>query len=384
MGFNTVHGNPQHNLHLDRSCPEKFDRLELVSLPRYAGEKALAIHEAGDRLVFYTGSAVQIYSSDLVSQALIGSLPPGDAVLFTEDGAWATHDGPVRRYGQDFKPDLEEYVVPHGGPWTASLGLFVHGPTVAMAYVFCGGPREWAPELQLNAGSLGVGPGSGAPAAGAPPPGGRPAPKDRLSVPVKLSRPGDVESMVQLGDLLFAGGERGLAVFRMNGALVAETPLPEGIFHLAASTTLQAVGGFCRLDGRWIYREFDLSGREVFDFTLSGAASPGRAVFDPDGSRYLASEKRLVKLGPDGQRQWSHTLRGGSKESPRLLAFQGGRCAYMDGCDFILLDASGVEQLRLPLPVRKVISPPYLDSQGVFWLGLAGQKEMAVKVHLKP
>jgi hypothetical protein len=377
MSFTTRSGNPQHNLHLDRGCAEKFDRLELVSLPRYAGEKALAIHEAGDRMAFHTGSAVQIYTRDLEPLALIGSLPPGDAVLFTGDGAWATHEGPVRRYGKDFKPDLEEYVVPHGGPWTASLGLFVHGPAIAMAYVFCGGPRVWAPELHLNAGTVVAGPGG-------QPPGGSPAAKDRLSVPVKLSRPGDVESMVQLGDLLFAGGRSVLAVFGMDGALKAETPLPEGVLHLAASTARRAVGGFCRQDGRWIYREFDPSGREVFDYTLSGAAAPGRVVFDPDGSRYLASEKRLVKLGPDGQRRWSHTLRGGSREAPRLLAFQGGRCACMDGGDFVLLDAAGAEQLRLPLPVRKVASPPYLDSQGVFWLGLAGQKEMAVKVHLKP
>lgn len=374
MAFTTVNGNPQHNLFLDRDCPPKIDKVESLVLPGFAGEKTDFVHEYGDRLCFHTGSAVQIYSRDLSVHSLIGSLPPGDAVLFHDGGAWATHDGPVRKYDPRLKPVLEEYVVPHGGPWTTSLGLFIEGPSVAMAYAFCGGPRVWAPELQLNAGHEIPGKGGPGPTAG----------RSRLAIQAKLSRPGDVESMVQLDGLLFAGGERGLALFKMDGSLKVETLIASGILHLAASTVLKVVGGFCLSDGRWIYREFDPSGKEIFDYSQAGATGPGNVVFGPDGSRYLASEKRIVKLGPDGQRQWSHSLLKGAPKAPRILVFQGGRCAYMDGGDFILLDAAGVEQVRLTLPVKRVVSPPYLDTQGVFWLGLATQKENVVRIHLKP
>lgn len=374
MAFTTVNGNPQHNLFLDRDCPPNFDKVEYLILPDYAGEKTDFIHEIGDRIGFHTGSAVQVYSRDLSTHSLIGSLPPGDAVLFQEDGAWASHDGPVRKYDRSLRPVVEEYVVPHGGPWTTSLGIFVDGPSVVTAYAFCGGPRTWAPELQLNAGRE-------IPGAGGP---GTPTGHPRLSVPVRLTRPGDVESMVQLDGLLFAGGERSLAIFNMDGALKAETALPAGILHLTASTVLKVVGGFGLIDGRWIYREFDSTGNEVFKYSLAGAAGAGYVVFGPDGSRYLTSEKRIVKLGPDGQREWSHSLLKGSPKAPRILVFQGGRSAYMDGCDFIVLDTAGVEQIRIPLPVKRVVSPPYLDSLGIFWLGLATQKENAIRLHLKP
>jgi hypothetical protein len=36
------------------------------------------------------------------------------------------------------------------------------------------------------------------------------------------------------------------------------------------------------------------------------------------------------------------------------------------------------------MPARKIVSPPYLDSQGNIWLGLANQSETLLKVALVP
>lgn len=366
MTFSCSNGNPQHNFFLDHGCPANLDRIEALKPGGFAGESVVFIHEYGDGICLYTGSAVQVYGRDLSAGRLIGTLPPGDSVLFVEDGAWVGHNGPVRKYDRSLNPVAEEYVVPHGGPWTTSLGVFAKDASLAMALSFCGGPREWKPALQLNSGKVTLSQ-SGV----------------KLDVTRKISRPGDVESMVQLGDRLYAAGERSLAVYTLAGALLKEVPFPQGILHLAASTEMKVVGGFCLDDGRWIYREFDVDGTEVFSYTLSGAAVSGYVVFDPEGSRYLMSEKRLLKIGADGQRIWSHSLKGGSAESPRFLVYRGGRCAYIEGGALVLLDPEGVESHRIPLQVRKIVSPPYLDNNGTFWIGLAKQSEKVMKVSFK-
>jgi hypothetical protein len=367
MTFTCSNGNPQHNFFLDHGCPANLDRIESLKPGGFAGESVVFVHGYRDGICLYTGSAVQVYRPDLSAARLIGTLPPGDSVLFVEDGAWVSHNGPVRKYDRSLKPVAEEYVVPHGGPWTTSLGVFAKDASLAMALSFCGGPREWEPELQLNSGKVTQTP-SGV----------------KLVVTGKVSRPGDVESMVQLGDRLYAAGERSLAIYSLAGALLKEVPFPKGILHLAASKERNVVGGFCLDDGRWIYREFDVDGTELFSYTLSGAAVPGYIVFDPEGSRYLMSEKRLVKIGADGQRIWSQSLKGASAEAPRFLVYRGGCCAFIDGTTLILLGPDGVESNRIPLRARKIASPPYLDANGTFWIGLAKQSEKVMKVSFKP
>lgn len=366
MSFNGFAGNPQHNLYLDRDCPDKLDAIESLRPQEFVGERVAFIHEWNGEVCLYTGSAVQVYKPDLSASKLIGALPPGDAVLFQDKQAWASHEGPIRKYDAGLKPTLEEYVVPHGGPWSTGLGIYKSGDRLALAYAFCGGPREWAPELQMNFAKEDQTPAG-----------------TRLLIPKKITQPGDVESIVQLGDRLYCAGERGLSIFTFDGTLRKDIPIKGGILHLAASEKLQRVGGFYRSDDRWMYREFDSEGLETFSFPLSGAAQSGFVVFDADGARYLMSEKKIIKLGADGQRQWSHSLLGTHAEAPRFLVYKNGRCAYVDDNALVRLDAAGVESHRIPLPAKKISSPPYLDANGTFWLGLAKQSEKVLKVRFK-
>jgi hypothetical protein len=367
MSFTCSNGNSQHNFFLDHECPDRLDRIEAFRPADFSGLATVFVHEFGDKMCLYTGSAVHAYDRDFKKGKLIGALPPGDSVLFSAHGAWVSHEGPFRRYDKDLNPAVETYIVPHGGPWTSSLGVFAKNARIAMALNFCGGPREWAPELQFNS-AKGVTGATG----------------PDLQVDRKTTRPGDVESMVLLGERLFAAGEKSLLILSLEGALLKEIPLEEGILHLAASESLKVVGGFCRTGGRWLYREFDPEGKPGLSFTLTGAKSAGYAVFDPDGSRYLMSEMKLVKLDKGGQWIWSKTLQGGSPESPRFLVYRGGRCAFMDGGALVLLDPEGVTSHRIPLPARKIASPPYLDAGGSFWLGLAKQPEKIMKVLFRP
>lgn len=366
MDFSGFEGNPQHNLYLDHDCPTRLERLEPVRVPGYAGEKTLFVHEYGDSLCLYSGSAVQIYTRDFSRNILIGTLPSGPSILFQKDGAWAAHEGPVRRYDKTLAPIAEEYVVPHGGPWTRSLGLFPKDRALSIALHFSGGPRVDAPKFLLNVVRL------------AP---GTPA---RVESIRQYSRDGDVESVVQIEDQLYLGSRKSLIILSLEGAQKSEVPLDGGYQHLAASLADKAVGGFSKVDGRWLYREYHADGKPRFDFSLAGAERAGRVVFDPDGSRFLMSEKRMVKVGKDGQRAWSYSLQNGNKEAPRPLVFRGGRSLFMDGMDLVLLDPAGVQQLRIPIPAKKIVSPPYLDSRGIIWLGLANQVETLMRVVLVP
>lgn len=371
MAFSCSDANPQRNFRLDHGCAAKLDRVELVKVPGYAGERTLFVHEYGDSLCLYTGSSVQVYSRDFSKSTLIGSLPLGPSILFLEDGAWAAHEGPVKRYDQALVPVAEEYVVPHGGPWTLGLGLFPEDDSLSIALNFGGGPRERAPAFFLNRVQL-----VGAPGDRAHPP--------RLQVMVQYDRDGEVESAVQIEDRLCLGAETGLLILGLDGAHRAEVRLEGGYQHLAASLEEKAVGGFTRKDGRWLYLEYDAAGRPRCDYSLAGAERAGHVVFAADGARYLMSERRLVKLGKDGQRIWSYSVQSPTREAPRFIVFQDGRSAFLDGKDLVLLDPAGVQHLRIPIPAGKIVSPPYLDSRGVFWLGLANQPENLAKVVLVP
>lgn len=366
MAFTGFEGNPQRNLFLDRDCHAKLDRIEPIRVPGYSGEKTLFVHEYGDSLCLYSGPAVQVYARDFSRNILIGNLPLGPSVLFQDDGLWAAHEGPVRRYDRTLVPVAEEYVTPHGGPWTRSLGLFVKDKALSIALRFSGGPRVDAPAFQLN--RVRFVPGNPA----------------RVEAVKQYSRDGDVESVVQVGDRLCLGGRKSLSVASLEGDPKAEVPLDGGYQHLAASLADQAVGGFTRKDGRWLYLEYDADGQPRFDFSLAGAAHAGYAAFDPDGCRYLMSEKRLVKVGKDGQRQWSYSMQNAPKEAPRPVVLKGGKCLFLDGMDLVLLDPAGVQAMRLPIPAKRIASPPYVDAQGTVWLGLSNQAETLMKVVLVP
>lgn len=366
MAFTGFEGNPQRNLFLDRDCPAKVESMEPLRVPGYAGEKTLFIHEYGDSLCLYTGNAVQVYARDFSRHTLIGNMPSGPSILFQDDGVWAAHEGPVRRYDPSLVPVAEEYVVPHGGPWTRTLGLFPKGDSLTIALRFGGGPRVDAPAFKLNLVRWEAGQAA------------------RVESTKQYSRDGDVESVVQIEDRLYLGGRKSLILLALDGAPKGELPLEGGFQHLAASLAEKAVGGFTRKDGRWLYLEYDFDGRPRFDFSMAGASLAGHAVFDSEGSRYLMSEKRLVKVGKDGQRQWSCALRNGNKEAPRPVVLKGGKCIFLDGMDLVLLDPAGVQSLRLPIPAKRVVSPPYLDGQGTVWLGLSNQAETLMKVVLVP
>lgn len=368
MAFTGFEGNPQRNLFLDRDCHAKVKSIEPIRVPRYAGEKTLFIHEYGDSLCLYTGTAVQVYARDFSRDTLIGNLPSGPSILFEDDGVWAALEGPVRRYDRALIPLAEEYVVPHGGPWTRGLGLFPKGDSLSIALRFSGGPRVDAPAFKLNLVRFTAAAGNPA----------------RVESSKQSSRDGDVESVVQIEDRLYLGGRKALIVLGLDGAQKGEVPLDGGFQHLTASLGEKAVGGFTRRDGRWLYLEYDFDGKPRFDFNMAGASQAGHAVFDPDGSRYLMSEKRLVKMGKDGQRQWSYTLRNGNKEAPRPLVLKGGKVLLLDGMDLVLLDPAGVQSLRLPIPAKRVVSPPFVDGLGTVWLGLSNQAETLMKVVLDP
>jgi hypothetical protein len=366
MSFNTFSGNSQHNLYLDQDCPEKLDAIEIQRPVDFVGESVPFIHEWKGAVCLYTGSAVQAYSQDLSQSKLIGSLPPGDSVLFTETGPWVSHVGPVRKYDLNLKSILEEIIIPHGGAWTSCLGFFRMDIRMAVTFAFSGGPRKYAPELHINFVKE------------------EQTPEGlRLVVSNKIAAPGETKSVVQLKDLLFCAGKFMLSIYTFDGALHQEIPLTTGLVHTAASEKLGVIGGFSKIDGRCIYREFDSNGQETFSYPLSGAEQPGHIVFDPEGSRYLMSEKKLIKLGADGQRVWSHSLLGKHSRSPKFIVYREGRCAYVDDRAFVRLDADGVETHRIPLTVKRIVSPPYLDSKGAFWFGLANQGEKVLRVKFK-
>jgi hypothetical protein len=95
------------------------------------------------------------------------------------------------------------------------------------------------------------------------------------------------------------------------------------------------------------------------------------------------SEKRLVKLNPDGDRDWSQALQGEHERAPALLVYKNG-CAFVDAGALVLLDEQGKALFRIPLPRNRISSPPYLDASGRFWLGLAHQEEAVLRVEFKP
>ncbi|MBW8890224.1 MAG: hypothetical protein JF616_20920 [Fibrobacteres bacterium] len=380
MDFNCSAGNPQRNLYIDHAVAGKPDRVVPIALPDFAGEKTLFVHEHGDSICLYSGEAMHIYAPDLTSHKLIGALPAGPAVLLLKDGAWATHDGPVRKYDAAFNPIVEDTVVPRGGAWTTCLGVFPVGASVALAYAFSGGARQWAPELLLNV----VKERPPAP----PDPDAEPDPDNEIPLPglevvSRSARPGYVNSMVQLGGLLYAAGDGGLTILLPDGTVRKEINLPRGLWNLSACAETGSVGGFAQdADERWIYREYEAGGTEILDYTLTGAQAQGQAVFGPDGSRYLMSEKRLVKLGPRGDRIWSQALQTEHEKAPSFLVYRNG-CAFVDGGALVLLDERGTILFRVPLPRQRISSPPYLDASGRFWLGLSHAEEAILRVEFK-
>ncbi len=368
MSFSSSAGNLQRNLYLDRSpAGYALDSVEAIAAPNFLGERVQFVHGYAGKLCLHFAEGVQAYSAGFSAHSLIGSLPSGPASLFLPDAVWASHIGPLRKYGPDLRPLLERYFVPHGGPWTKCLGIYPTAAGLVLAFAFSGGPRVWAPELHLTL----VGESDTEPRA--------------LEERALASRPGYVDSLVLLESRLYAGGETGLAILKPDGSLLKEIPLAKGIHRLTGCIETLSVGGFAKdPDERWRYREFDAAGAETFDYTMSGSSVPGRVVFDANGSRYLMSETRLIKLGPDGGRVWSYTLKGGHTESPSFLAYKDG-CAFVDGGTLVLLDsADGAERLRIPLGRSRVTSPPYLDAAGTIWLGLGDGPHSLLKAVLKP